>query len=248
MQLPTYTSIWRIKRVIYRFYDVPLPRPVAADQMLLYAACFIAWIVLWWGVVGGTPFSLIHGRESTILGFCWYIIPPWLGSLALSHPNDSEGKNPGQRLVSWVCYLTGPKVFEGGISGRHIRWWLRYRSVDAAVRAFLRRRPVRGGHRVPGAGVSRKVLGFTARALRAVRVFIARTVQTTRFYSIWFWMGAVRMVLAARDHVTRWPRPRVRVSLTRPQRDHPPRPGEHLGGRIEDLLATGHFPKDEGTE
>lgn len=221
MQLQTYTGIWRIKRVIYRFYDVPLPRPVAADQMLLYAAVFIAWVVLWWGIVGGTPFSLIHGRESTILGFCWYLIPPWLGSLALSHPNDSEGKNPGQRLVSWVCYLAGPKVFEGGISVRHIRWWLRYRSADAMVRSFLRRRPGRRERRMPGMGVSRKVPACTARAVQAAYVFTVRTAQTIRLYSTWFWMAWVRMVLATRDHITRWPRPQVRVSLTRPQQDHP---------------------------
>ena len=86
--------------MIYRFYDVSLPRPVAADQLILYAAVFAVWVAFWWGVVGGTPFSLMHGREAMILGFCWVIIPPWLGSLALSHPNDSEGKNPWQRATS----------------------------------------------------------------------------------------------------------------------------------------------------
>ena len=41
MELPTYTSIWRIEKRLYKLYDFRLPMPVPVGQIAVFAAITI---------------------------------------------------------------------------------------------------------------------------------------------------------------------------------------------------------------
>ena len=46
MDLPTYTSIWRIEKRLYKLYDFRLPMPVPVGQMAVFAAITVPYVVL----------------------------------------------------------------------------------------------------------------------------------------------------------------------------------------------------------
>ena len=133
MDLPTYTSIWKTKRIFYRIEDVKLPMPVPADVLLLTAVCFITWCGFWWATVGVAPFKAMFGGGAWFAAAaCWYALPPFFAARMIARPNR-EGKNIPQIIASRVRYWTRPKAFDGYVSRRHIQMWLRARDARTRV-------------------------------------------------------------------------------------------------------------------
>jgi hypothetical protein len=133
MDLPTYTGIWKTKRVFYKIEDIRLPMPVPADVLLLTAICFAVWCGFWWATVGVAPFKAIFGGSAWFAAAaCWYALPPFFAARMIARPNR-EGKNIPQAAASWGRYLTRPKTLDGYVSRRHIQAWLRIRDTRARI-------------------------------------------------------------------------------------------------------------------
>jgi conjugation transfer TcpE-like protein len=97
--LPTYTSIWRIERRLYKVYDWVLPMPISIPQ----AAVFLV-ILFLWGL-------LLHAfnvpvRPST--GWL-YLTPPGFAAWASERPLVEE-KRPHELVGSQVRYLFEPRT------------------------------------------------------------------------------------------------------------------------------------------
>ena len=68
MDLPTYTSIWRIEKRLYKLYDFRLPMPVPVGQIAVFAAITMPYVILL--TILGLPFNhspllavLVAGRD-----------------------------------------------------------------------------------------------------------------------------------------------------------------------------------------
>ncbi len=46
MELPTYTSIWRIEKRLYKLYDFRLPMPLPVGQIAVFTAVTVPYILL----------------------------------------------------------------------------------------------------------------------------------------------------------------------------------------------------------
>lgn len=148
IDLPTYTSIWKTRRIFYKIEDIRLPVPVPADVLLLTAVCFAIWDGFWWAAVGAAPFKAVLGGGAWFAAAaCWYILPPFFAARMIARPNR-EGKNIPQVIASRARYMLRPKELDGYVSRRHIQAWLKARDRRAAIprardMAAVRRRAVR---------------------------------------------------------------------------------------------------------
>jgi len=127
MDLPTYSSIWKTRRIIHKVEDVRLPMPVPADVLLPAAICYAAWDGFWWAVMGNGPFSALAGHRAGVafgLTALFYALPPFFAARVLTHPNR-EGKNAVQAVRSVIRFYARPRVLDGFVSRRHIKVWLR---------------------------------------------------------------------------------------------------------------------------
>ena len=74
MELPTYTSIWRIEKRLYKLYDFRLPMPLPVGQIAVFTAITVPYVILL--TLFGLPFS------HTL--FWLYVLPPgvltWLAT------------------------------------------------------------------------------------------------------------------------------------------------------------------------
>ena len=98
MELPTYTSIYRFERRLYKIFDWELPRPVSLFQ----AAAFVAALAALWllgGLVGLSP-----GRATGWL----YVMAPAVAAWAASTP-IADAKRPHELIVSRTRYLLQPR-------------------------------------------------------------------------------------------------------------------------------------------
>ena len=94
----SYTSIWRVEKVIYAINDFQLPFPLTFSQM--------AWfVVILFGEL--PPFSLIDGAFLKYFGipvaFTWFVTQ-----------KTFDGKKPFGFLKSCVSFLLRPKVTYAG--------------------------------------------------------------------------------------------------------------------------------------
>jgi hypothetical protein len=96
--LPTYTSIWRIERRLYKIYDWVLPMPISIPQM----AVFFVTLLLWALVLHGFNVSM---RPST--GWL-YLTPPGFAAWAAERPLIEE-KRPHELAASQVRYMFEPR-------------------------------------------------------------------------------------------------------------------------------------------
>ena len=64
MDLPTYTSIWRIEKRLYKLYDFRLPMPLPIGQVTVFAAIAVPYLVLL--TVLGLPFTPSSNLQPTI--------------------------------------------------------------------------------------------------------------------------------------------------------------------------------------
>ena len=46
MDLPTYTSIWRIEKRLYKLYDFRLPMPLPIGQVTVFAAVAVPYVII----------------------------------------------------------------------------------------------------------------------------------------------------------------------------------------------------------
>src|SRR5215469_7610063 len=100
VDLPTYTSIWRIEKRLYKLYDFRLPMPLPIGQITVFAAISVPYVLLL--TVLGLPFS-----HSLI----WlYVLPPGLATWLVTRP-VLEGKRLPELIRSQVRYLAEPRVW-----------------------------------------------------------------------------------------------------------------------------------------
>src|SRR5215467_7093697 len=92
VELPTYTSIWRIEKRLYKLYDFRLPMPVPVGQMAVFAAIAVPYLVLL--SVLGVPFN------HTLIWL--YVLPPGLATWLATRP-VLEGKR--------LRYLAEPRIW-----------------------------------------------------------------------------------------------------------------------------------------
>ena len=100
MELPTYTSIWRIEKRLYKLYDFRLPMPVPVGQIAVFAAITVPYVVLL--TVLGLPFN------HTL--FWLYVLPPGVLTWLATRP-VLESKRLPELVISQVRYLGEPSTW-----------------------------------------------------------------------------------------------------------------------------------------
>ncbi len=100
MDLPTYTSIWRIEKRLYKLYDFRLPMPLPVGQLAVFAAIAVPYLVLL--QVFRVPFN------HTLIWL--YILPPGLLTWLATRP-VLEGKRLPELVKSQLRYLAEPRVW-----------------------------------------------------------------------------------------------------------------------------------------
>jgi hypothetical protein len=100
--MPTYTSIFSLRRKLYAIYDWELPRPVELVQV----GVFVMGVVAVWLVTRaiGVGFSPSTG---------WvFVVPPGALAWCATQP-VADGKSVGAWLVAQVGFLFEPKALNG---------------------------------------------------------------------------------------------------------------------------------------
>ena len=100
MELPTYTSIWRIEKRLYKLYDFRLPMPLPVGQIAVFTAITVPYIVLL--TLFGLPFN--HNL------FWLYVLPPGLLTWLATRP-VLESKRLPELLISQMRYLGEPSTW-----------------------------------------------------------------------------------------------------------------------------------------
>src|SRR5262245_38587785 len=99
VDLPTYTSIWRIEKRLYKLYDFRLPMPLPIGQVAVFAAIAVPYVVLL--TVLGLPFN------HTLIWL--YVLPPGLATWLVTRPG-LESKRLPELIKSQLRYLAEPRV------------------------------------------------------------------------------------------------------------------------------------------
>ncbi|MGN6682363.1 MAG: TcpE family conjugal transfer membrane protein [Streptosporangiaceae bacterium] len=99
MDLPTYTSIWRIEKRLYKLYDFRLPMPLPIGQVAVFAGVAVPYVVLL--TVLGLPFN------HTLIWL--YVLPPGLATWLVTRP-VLESKRLPELIKSQVRYLAEPRI------------------------------------------------------------------------------------------------------------------------------------------
>lgn len=99
MDLPTYTSIWRIEKRLYKLYDFRLPMPLPIGQVAVFAAIAVPYVVLL--TVLGLPFN------HTLIWL--YVLPPGAATWLVTRP-VLESKRLSELIKSQLRYLAEPRV------------------------------------------------------------------------------------------------------------------------------------------
>ncbi len=100
MELPTYTSIWRIEKRLYKLYDFRLPMPLPVGQIAVFATITVPYIILL--RVFGLPFT--HSL------FWLYVLPPGVLTWLATRP-VLESKRLPELILSQLRYLGEPSVW-----------------------------------------------------------------------------------------------------------------------------------------
>src|SRR6266702_4051714 len=99
VDLPTYTSIWRIEKRLYKLYDFRLPMPLPIGQVTVFVAIAVPYVVLL--TMLGLPFN------HTLIWL--YILPPGLATWLVTRP-VLESKRLPELIRSQWRYLAEPRV------------------------------------------------------------------------------------------------------------------------------------------
>ena len=99
MDLPTYTSIWRIEKRLYKLYDFRLPMPLPIGQVAVFVAIAVPYVVLL--TVLGLPFN------HTLIWL--YLLPPGFLTWLVTRP-VLESKRLPELVKSQLRYLAEPRI------------------------------------------------------------------------------------------------------------------------------------------
>jgi MinD-like ATPase involved in chromosome partitioning or flagellar assembly len=100
VELPTYTSIWRIEKRLYKLYDFRLPMPLPVGQIVVFMAITVPYVLLL--TLLGLPFS------HTL--FWLYVLPPGVLTWLATRP-VLESKRLPELFISQARYLGEPAVW-----------------------------------------------------------------------------------------------------------------------------------------
>jgi MinD-like ATPase involved in chromosome partitioning or flagellar assembly len=100
VELPTYTSIWRIEKRLYKLYDFRLPMPLPVGQIAVFTAITVPYVVLL--TIFGLPFN------HTL--FWLYVLPPGVLTWLATRP-VLESKRLPELLISQARYLGEPSTW-----------------------------------------------------------------------------------------------------------------------------------------
>ena len=100
MELPTYTSIWRIEKRLYKLYDFRLPMPLPVGQIAVFTAITLPYVILL--TLLGLPFN------HTL--FWLYVLPPGLLTWLATRP-VLESKRLPELIASQLRYLGEPSTW-----------------------------------------------------------------------------------------------------------------------------------------
>jgi TcpE family len=100
VELPTYTSIWRIEKRLYKLYDFRLPMPLPVGQLATFLAIAVPYMLIL--TTAGMPFS--HT-------WVWlYVLPPGVLAWLVTRP-VLEGKRLPELVLSQLRYLSEPRTW-----------------------------------------------------------------------------------------------------------------------------------------
>jgi MinD-like ATPase involved in chromosome partitioning or flagellar assembly len=99
VDLPTYTSIWRIEKRLYKLYDFRLPMPLPIGQLTIFVAIAVPYVVLL--TLVGVPFN------HTLVWL--YILPPGAATWLVTRP-VLESKRLPELVKSQLRYLAEPRI------------------------------------------------------------------------------------------------------------------------------------------
>jgi len=100
VELPTYTSIWRIEKRLYKLYDFRLPMPLPVGQIAVFTAITVPYVILL--TLLGLPFS------HTL--FWLYVLPPGVLTWLATRP-VLESKRLPELIISQVRYIGEPSAW-----------------------------------------------------------------------------------------------------------------------------------------
>ena len=100
VKLPTYTSIWRIEKRLYKLYDFRLPMPLPVGQIIVFTAITLPYVILL--TLFGLPFT--HSL------FWLYVLPPGVLTWLATRP-VLESKRLPELIISQVRYLGEPPTW-----------------------------------------------------------------------------------------------------------------------------------------
>jgi hypothetical protein len=100
VELPTYTSIWRIEKRLYKLYDFRLPMPLPVGQIAVFTAITVPYVILL--TLLGLPFN--HSL------FWLYVLPPGVLTWLATRP-VLESKRLPELIISQVRYLGEPSAW-----------------------------------------------------------------------------------------------------------------------------------------
>lgn len=102
VELPVYTSIFRLQRRLYRVYDIELPVPISFPQVAAFLlAVFVDVIVL--RAIG---FELSPGTA-------WaYLVPPAVAAW-LANRRISDERSPADWCLAQIRHLVEPRTLTG---------------------------------------------------------------------------------------------------------------------------------------
>lgn len=99
VELPVYTSIFRLRRRLYRVYDIDLPVPVSFAQVTAFVAAFVVMLVVL-RALGVDPSP----------GSAWaYLVPPGAAAWVANRPIGDD-----RSVLAWAVaharYAVEPRV------------------------------------------------------------------------------------------------------------------------------------------
>jgi TcpE family len=99
IDLPVYTSIFRLQRRLYRVYDVELPAPVSFPQVVAFVAT---------GLVTVIALRLL-GVELTPASAWVFVVPPVLAAW-FANRRIADERTPAEWCAAQLRYLVEPRV------------------------------------------------------------------------------------------------------------------------------------------
>lgn len=97
--LPTYTSVFRLRRRLYAIYDWELPVPVGLFEASVFLGAVVAFALLATALgIGFTP------------GSAWFFVVPPAFVAYLARQPVADAKQPLDWLASHVRYVLEPRV------------------------------------------------------------------------------------------------------------------------------------------